>query len=673
MKKVTTKAIFDFDKCTGCHTCTYVCPFYVVTNPADRPIEKDQTPPCRNECLSFNDVEGFITLTEQRKFFDAWKLIKQNNPFPAITGRVCYAHCEKNCNRASFDEPVSINALERFLGDLGQQYGWKIALPQIRKEARIAIIGSGPAGLACAYYSALSGYQPVVFEEKQAAGGMLRFGIPEYRLPKAVLDREIQDLQEMGIEIKLGQKMGRDFSFGDLRKNYDALFVAIGSPKSRPLNVPGESLPQVLHGLAFLQELNFGRPREIGRRVAVIGGGNTAIDAARSALRLGAEVNLIYRRSLEQMPANPEEIKEAEQEGVKLHFLQTPMAFSPHNGTVIMKAIRMQLGEPDETGRKRPLPIPGSEFEMEFDRILLAIGEAPDISSLPQEIPQSEGKVKVDSQGFTTLEKVYSGGDVVTGPAFVSKAVGMGKRAALAIDQHLMKASPPTGRSVKVILLKDMNTDYFDRQERTPLPHLNESEARRGFLEIKGGLSEEKALYEASRCLHCAVPPVYDETRCLGCSNCEQRCPHQAITMARRDEPFVVGVDMTTVDTQRVKELCLKARFNPEQIVCYCSETRAEEIAAAILKGAKNPAEIGAMTGAGSGCSVECIQPLLRFLEAAGIEPGPPKGTQWYGRTITAWEISKEVAEKPSYQKFHFQEDRNLLNRIVEKEGRKLL
>jgi bacterioferritin-associated ferredoxin len=216
-----------------------------------------------------------------------------------------------------------------------------------------------------------------------------------------------------------------------------------------------------------------------------------------------------------------------------------------------------------------------------------------------------------------------------------------------------------------------MNMDYFDRQARTTLPHLNESEAHKGFSEIKGGLSEEKALYEASRCLHCAVPPVYDETRCLGCSNCEQRCPHQAITMARRDEPFVVGVDMTTVDTQRVQELCLKARFNPEQIVCYCSETRAEEMAAAILKGAKNPAEIGAMTGAGSGCSVECIQPMLRFLEAAGIQPGTPRGTQWYGRTITAWEISREVAEKPSYQKFHFQDDRNLLNRIVEKEGRR--
>jgi bacterioferritin-associated ferredoxin len=217
-----------------------------------------------------------------------------------------------------------------------------------------------------------------------------------------------------------------------------------------------------------------------------------------------------------------------------------------------------------------------------------------------------------------------------------------------------------------------MNADYFDPAKRVDIPHLPWSEAMKGFSEIKGGLSEERALYEASRCFHCAVPPIYDEKRCLGCSNCEQRCPHQAITMTRREDPFVVEVDLNTVDAQKVRELCRKARFNPEQIVCYCSETRAEEIAAAILKGAKNPAEIGAMTGAGSGCSVECIQPLLRFLEAAGIEPGPPKGTQWYGRTITAWEISKEVAEKPSYQKFHFQEDRNLLDRIVEKEGRKL-
>lgn len=671
MKKVTTKAVYDFSKCTGCHTCTYVCPFYVVTNPDDRPLEKDQTPPCRNECLAFNDVEGFIALAGQGKFFDAWKLVKQNNPFPAITGRVCYAHCEKSCNRASYDEPVAINALERFLGDLGREKGWRLPLQQAKRKERMAIIGSGPSGLSCAYYLALQGYGPVIYEEKTAAGGMLRDGIPEYRLPKPVLDGEIQDLKEMGVEFKFGQKMGRDFSFPDIQKKYDALFVATGSPKSRSMNVPGEDLPQIGHGLAFLQEVNFGKRPVIGRRVAVIGGGNTAIDSARAALRLGAEVTLIYRRSREEMPASSGEVEGAEKEGIRIQFLETPVGFSQGKAGVLMKGIRLQLGEPDETGRKRPIPIRGSEFDIEFDRVLLAVGEDPDISELPKEIPRSDGKVQVDAQGFTSVPKVYSGGDVVTGPAFVSKAIGMGKQAAQAIARHLTKTQAEQRHPIKVILLKDMNADYFDPAKRSDIPQLPWSEARKGFSEIKGGLSEERALYEASRCLHCAVPPIYDESRCLGCSNCEQRCPHQAITMVRRDEPFVVGVDMTTVDAQEVRHLCRKAHFNPEQIVCYCSETRAEEVAAAILKGAKNPAEIGAMTGAGSGCSVECIQPLLRFLEAAGIEPGAPKGTQWYGRTITAWEISSEVAEKASYQKFHFQEDRNLLNRVVEKEGRK--
>jgi len=671
MKKVTTKAVYDFSKCTGCHTCTYVCPFYVVTNPDDRPLEKDQTPPCRNECLAFNDVEGFIALAGQGQFFDAWKLVKQNNPFPAITGRVCYAHCEKSCNRASYDEPVAINALERFLGDLGREKGWRLPLQQAKRKERMAIIGSGPAGLSCAYYLALQGYGPVIYEEKTAAGGMLRDGIPDYRLPKPVLDGEIQDLKEMGVEFKFGEKMGREFSFPDIQKKYDALFVATGSPKSRSMNVPGEDLPLIGHGLAFLQEVNFGKRPVIGRRVAVIGGGNTAIDSARAALRLGAEVTLIYRRSREEMPASSEEVEGAEKEGIRIQFLQTPVGFSQGKAGVLMKGIRLQLGEPDETGRKRPIPIRGSEFDIEFDRVLLAVGEDPDISELPKEIPRSDGKVQVDAQGFTSVPKVYSGGDVVTGPAFVSKAIGMGKRAAQAIARHLTKTQAEQRHPIKVILLKDMNADYFDPAKRSDIPQLPWSEARKGFSEIKGGLSEERALYEASRCLHCAVPPIYDESRCLGCSNCEQRCPHQAITMVRRDEPFVVGVDMTTVDAQEVRHLCRKAHFNPEQIVCYCSETRAEEVAAAILKGAKNPAEIGAMTGAGSGCSVECIQPLLRFLEAAGIEPGAPKGTQWYGRTITAWEISSEVAEKASYQKFHFQEDRNLLNRVVEKEGRK--
>lgn len=671
MKKVTTKAAYDFTKCTGCHTCTYVCPFYVVTNPTERPLEKEQTPPCRNECLSSNDVEGFVALTGQGKFQDAWKLIKNTNPFPAITGRVCYAHCEKSCNRAKFDDPVAINTLERFLGDMGHEKGWKLESPSKKKRGKIAIIGSGPAGLSCAYYLTLQGYQPVVYEEKSAGGGMLRVGIPEYRLPKSVLDREIQELRELGVEFKFGQRMGKDFAFQDIQKNYDALFVATGSPKSRPLNVPGEDLPQIGPGLAFLQEVNFGKRPSIGRRVAVIGGGNTAIDAARAALRLGADVSLIYRRSREEMPANVDEIKAAEQEGVKIEFLQTPVGFSPGNDGLVMKAVRMQLGEPDDSGRKRPFPVKGSDFEMAFDRVFLGIGEDPDVSALPQEIPQVDGRVKVDGQMFTSVPNVYSGGDVVTGPAFVSKAIGMGKQAAQAIELHFDKKPAQTPNPIKVILIKDMNVDYFDHCKRTDVPHKAWSEANKDFSEVVGGIDTERALYEASRCLNCAVPPVYDETRCLGCSNCEQRCPHQAISMVRRDDPFVVGVDMRSVDMVKVNEICRKARFNPEQIICYCTETRAEEVAAAILKGARNPAAIGAMTGAASGCSVECIQPMLRILEAAGIDPGKPNGTQWYGRTMTVWEVPREVAEKPQYNKFHFQEDRELLNRVVAKEGGK--
>ncbi len=671
MKKVTTKAVYDLSKCTGCHTCTYVCPFYVVTNPGDRPLEKEQTPPCRNECLAFNDVEGFITLTGQGKFHEAWKLINESNPFPAITGRVCYAHCEKNCNRSSFDEPVAINALERFIGDLGYEKGWKRSVAETSPKGKAAVIGSGPAGLSCAYYLALQGYEPVVYEEKSAAGGMLRIGIPEYRLPKAILDREIETLKGMGVEFKLGQKAGTDFSFQSLRENFDAVFVATGSGQSRPINVPGEGLPRIRHGLDFLQEVNFGKRPSVGRQVAVVGGGNTAIDASRAALRLGAEVTLFYRRSREEMPASPEEVEAAEKEGVKIQFLQTPVGFDAGKGAVIIRAVRMRLGEPDATGRKSPVPITGSEFEAEFDTVLLAVGEEAETSALPQDIPQTGGKIRVDEKMFTGAPKLYSGGDVVTGPAFVSQAIGMGRRAAMAIHRRLQSAPEETSRNLKVILLKDMNPDYFDPQKRTPIPRLDGPEARRGFSEVKGGLDAERALYEASRCLHCAVPPVYDEKRCLGCSNCEQRCPQKAITMTRREDPFVVGVDLNTVDRARVAELCQKAKFNPEQIICYCTETRAEEIAAAVLKGAKNPAEIGAMTGATSGCSVECIQPILRILEAAGIDPGKPQGTQWYTRTATAWEVPPQVAGQPRYRKFHFREDRDLLNRVVAKEGRK--
>jgi NADPH-dependent glutamate synthase beta subunit-like oxidoreductase/bacterioferritin-associated ferredoxin len=567
---------------------------------------------------------------------------------------------------------VAINAIERFLGDLGHEKGWRVHLPAETRKEKIAIIGSGPGGLSCAYYLSLQGYRPVIWEEKNEAGGMLRFGIPAYRLPKAVVDREVQQLKGMGVEFRFGQRLGKDFTLADLQKDYDALFVATGSPQSRPLNVPGENLPQVLHGLSFLQEVNLGRRPAIGRRVAVIGGGNTAIDAARAALRLGAEVSLVYRRSREEMPASPEEVEAAEKEGVKIEFLKAPIAFSPAKDGVVMKTVCMELGAPDETGRKRPIPIPGSELEMRFDRVLLAIGEIPDVSVLPPEIPKVDGRIAVDEQMSTRVPKVYSGGDVVTGPAFVSKAIGMGKRAAQAIDEHLRKVPAQPSRPIKVILLKDMNPDYFDPAKRTEVPHKPWSEARKDFSEVKGGLDAERAVYEASRCFHCAVPPVYDEKRCLGCSNCEQRCPHQAISMARRDDPFVVGVDLKTVDMAKVLEICKKAHFHPAQIICYCTETRAEEIAAAILKGARNPAEIGAMTGATSGCSVECIQPILRILEAAGIDPGKAQGTQWYGRTPTAWEVPREVAENPQYRKFHFQDDRKLMERLVAKEGRRV-
>lgn len=669
MKQVTTKAVYDFSKCTGCHTCTYVCPFYVVTNPAERPLEREQTPPCRNECLSFNDVEGFIALTGQGRFQEAWTLIKKTNPFPAITGRVCYAHCEKSCNRSNFDEPVAINALERFLGDLGHQQGWKLAVSPLKKRGKVAIIGSGPAGLSCAYYLALAGYKPVVIEEQDSGGGMLRAGIPEYRLPKAVVDREIDDLTVMGIEFRFGQQMGRDFSFRDIQNQFDVLFVATGSPRSNPLDVPGEDLPQIGPGLAFLRQVNSGDPPSLGKRVAVIGGGNTAIDSARAAIRLGAEVSLFYRRSREEMPASPDEVAAAEQEGVKIRFLENPVGFTPGEEGVVMKTIRMQLGEPDGTGRKRPLPVFGSEFEMPFDRVLLGIGENPDLSCLPQEVPRVDGKVLVDEQMLTTVPNVYSGGDVVTGPAFVSKAIGMGKGAAQAIGNYFDQAPATTPSPTKVILLKEMNVDYFDPCKKGEIPHKAWPEAIRDFSEVVGGIDAERAVFEASRCFHCAVPPVYDESRCLGCGNCEQRCPHRAISMVRRKDPFLIRVDMTTVDRVKVDEICRKARFNPEQIICYCTETRAEEVAASILQGARNPAEIGAMTGATSGCSVECIQPLLRILEAAGVDPGKPQGTQWYGRTTTVWEVSREVAEKPQYKKFHFQDDQELLNRVVAKEG----
>nr|MBC8263806.1 FAD-dependent oxidoreductase [Anaerolineales bacterium] len=359
-----------------------------------RPLYVDKTPPCNHNCPAGSDVVGYLALIKEGKYKEAWELIKQENPFPGVCGRVCPHPCESECNREELGGAIAIHVQERFLAD------WVVSNEErvTRDEALvthhsspIAVIGSGPAGLSCAYHLARLGYPVTVFEALPVTGGMMRVGIPEYRLPRQVLDREIADIEALGVEIKTGMRLGHNLPMSEL-DNYDAVFIAVGLPKSRKLNIPGEDAKGVIPGLEFLKKVNLGEEVRVGSRVAVIGGGNTAIDAARSVLRLGlaenltrkgakGEVTILYRRSRAEMPAIAEEIEEALAEGVDIRYLAAPVELLTEGGRVTgLKCVKMELGMSDESGRRRPLPIAGSEFTIEADTVIPAIAQEADLS-----------------------------------------------------------------------------------------------------------------------------------------------------------------------------------------------------------------------------------------------------------------------------------------------------
>ncbi|KAF0123567.1 MAG: NADPH-dependent glutamate synthase beta chain-like oxidoreductase, partial [bacterium] len=389
----------DVEKCNACGDCIEVCPVEVFAEfeegltdrkaiyknfpqaiPSAYAIDKKGTSPCKATCPAHIHVQGYIALIAKGRYEEALALIKKDNPLPAICGRVCHHPCEARCTRGKVDEPVAIDFLKRFVADIELTSKEK-KLPEIeeKREERIAIIGSGPAGLTSAYYLALKGYNVTIFESLPVAGGMLAVGIPEYRLPKDILNAEIDYIKGLGVEIRTNTRIGVDLTIQDLKQDgYKAIFLAVGSHISRKLGIEGEDLQGVVHGVHFLRDISLGKKVPLGERVAVIGGGNVAIDSVRTALRLGAkEAFIIYRRSIEEMPANEEEIEEAEEEGIKIHCLVAPVRILGKDGRVVgLECIRMKLGEPDESGRKRPIPIEDSGFIIEVDAVIPAIGQS---------------------------------------------------------------------------------------------------------------------------------------------------------------------------------------------------------------------------------------------------------------------------------------------------------
>jgi len=459
--------------------------------------------PCRNACPAGIDVPRYVRAIADSKFTEAAAVIREKIPFPSICGYVCFHPCETKCRRGEIEEPIAIRALKRFVAEQdGRLKG------QIRKGAkptgkRVAIIGSGPAGLTAGYYLAKLGHAVTVFEALSQPGGMMRTGIPEYRLPGEVLNKEIELIKGVGVEIRTNTRV--DSVDQLLKDGYDAVFAAIGAHQGIKLGVEGEDSPGVVECVSFLRSVNLGEKPELGNRVAVIGGGNAAIDASRVALRLGVkEVTIIYRRSRQEMPASPEEVEEALREGVKIDFLAAPSKIVRENSELKMECIRMRLGEVDASGRRRPEPIKGSEFTMSFDNVIAAIGQTPEIPAKLGLPLAKAGTLEVDPDTLaTTKEGVFAGGDAVTGPASVIEAIAAGRQVAISIDKHLggdgmieeVLASPEVAPAL--VKVKE------EEKPRLPIPSLSIEERLRSFKEVELGYTREIAMEEAQRCLSC--------------------------------------------------------------------------------------------------------------------------------------------------------------------------
>jgi len=499
-----------------------------------RPVYEDKTPPCNHACPAGEKVQGYLALVLAGDFEGAWRLLVEDNPFPSVCGRVCYHPCEEECNRGRFDQPLGIHHVERFLGDYAAEQGLKLPAPSERRPEKVAVVGAGPAGLSCAYQLARRGYAVTVFEALSEPGGMLRVGIPAYRLPKDVLKREIAAIEALGVEIRTGMRLGANLSWDELAA-YDAVFLATGAHRSRRLGVPGEEATGVLHGVDFLREVNLGRKVALGKRVAVIGGGNTALDAARVALRLGASPFILYRRGREEMPATDEEVEEALAEGIEIRFLIAPVEVLTRDGRVRgLRCVQMQLGEPDASGRRRPIPIPGSEFEMEVDTVIAAIGQEAELGFLPPDVAVEKGAIRVDEHGATSRAGLFAGGDATTGPGgMVVRAIGAGKRAALAIDCYLRGEEMPLPEEGHVVTFEELNTAYFEPAERVTVLQLAPQERVRSFAEVNGGYDADMALAEAARCFSCGV--------CNRCDNCWLFCPDVAVIL--KDDGYEFNYD----------------------------------------------------------------------------------------------------------------------------------
>jgi NADPH-dependent glutamate synthase beta subunit-like oxidoreductase len=569
--------IWQQEQCSGCSTCAKSCPQGVIK--IETSGDGVTQAPCSVQCPAHINIPLYVRYVGEGKPAEAVAVIREKIPFPSVCGKVCFHPCETKCQRTQIDQPISIRVLKGF----ASQYDtgiWrekaKVAPPTGKK---VAVVGSGPAGLTAAYYLSRLGHAVTVFEALPEAGGMMRVGIPDYRLPKDVLRKEIDEIKAVGVEIKTNTRVE---SVDELfNQGYQAIYLAVGAHEGMKLGVEGEDATGVIESATFLRESSLGRDVKVGKRVAVVGGGNVAIDAARVSLRLGAkEVSILYRRTRAEMPANPEEVTAAIDEKINMEYLTIPLKIMSKDGELQVECQRMQLGEPDASGRRRPEPIKGSEFTKSFDTIIGAIGQRPQVPKGFNVKVGRGGNIEADEKTLATARPgVYAGGDGMTGPASVIEAIAAGRQGAISIDKYL-GGKGEIDEILAPLASKERPLDLSDKTVHRVHPDELPAEERvRSFVEVEQPLTDEMAMKEANRCLKCDLAYAVDKLGadmgyCIFCGLCVEACPRDALFLSYDYEKSCYRREELVMD----KEKLLFSKDTPKNRSAFCRPYLAKEL-----------------------------------------------------------------------------------------------